>query len=40
MGEVDDRPSATPTNGLADSHILYQRRLNNRYLGTRSHVDD
>lgn len=40
MGDVDDLPAASPGNGLGDSHILFQRRLNNRYLGTRSHVDE
>lgn len=39
MGNIDDQPSATPGNRLADSHLIFQRRLNNRYFGTKSHVD-
>lgn len=39
LGDNNDQPAATLGNGLADSHILFQRRLNNRYLGTASHVN-
>src|SRR5690606_28118241 len=39
MGDIEDQPSATPGNRLADSQLIFQRRLNNRYFGTKSHVD-
>lgn len=39
LWDIDDLPSPTTGNGLADSHILYQRQLNNRYQGTASSVD-
>ena len=40
MWDVNDQPGATPGNGLADSHLLFQRILSNRYLGAGSHVDN
>jgi len=39
MGNNNDQPAPVLGNGLADSHILFQRRLNNRYLGAASHVN-
>lgn len=37
--DVHEQPTGVGGNGLADSHILYQRQLNNRYIGASSYVD-
>lgn len=40
MWDIDDQPTGTTGNGMADSHLLFQRILTNRYLGTASHADN